>query len=178
MSEEQVTRLRAQKDLYFKRNLQSPLTPAQRSAFTALEYYPYNPDLDLTVTVEPFIADDVAQIFTTKDMIRNYRRYGRFAFATAEGSASLTIYETPHGFFIPFVDALAGKETYPAGRYIDAQQVEETTFHVDFNQAYNPYCAYNDYYDCPITPAENRLSVGIPAGEKLPRGGWLHSVEA
>ena len=79
----------------------------------------------------------------------------------------------PDHFFLPFVDTLAGEETYPAGRYLEPVQLEGNTFRIDFNQAYNPYCAYGDNWSCPITPAENRLSVPIRAGEKLPQGDWL-----
>ncbi|MCL4252916.1 MAG: DUF1684 domain-containing protein [Anaerolineae bacterium] len=86
---------------------------------------------------------------------------------------TLTIYQTPHGFFLPFVDANSGKETYPAGRYIDPVRLPDGRFVVDFNTAYNPYCAYNDRYDCPLTPAENRVTVAILAGEKIPTGDWI-----
>jgi len=71
------------------------------------------------------------------------------------------------------VDAGAGVETYPAGRYLEPERLDDGRFHVDFNQAYNPYCAYNDAWNCPITPAENRLKVAIRAGEKLPQGAWV-----
>ena len=85
----------------------------------------------------------------------------------------LTIYRAANYFFLPFVDANARTETYGAGRYLEPEQLADNRFHVDFNQAYNPYCAYNDRWNCPITPAENRLSVAIPAGEMLPSGEWL-----
>ena len=81
--------------------------------------------------------------------------------------AELTIYQSEHGYFLPFVDSLAGKETYPAGRYLDPEALPGNRFLVDFNLAYNPYCAYNEMWSCPITPAENRLKVPIRAGEKL-----------
>jgi uncharacterized protein (DUF1684 family) len=69
--------------------------------------------------------------------------------------------------FLPFADALAGVETYGAGRYLEPEPVGDGQFVVDFNLAYNPYCAYNDDWSCPITPRENRLTVPIRAGEKL-----------
>ena len=85
----------------------------------------------------------------------------------------MTIYEASHGFFLPFVDAGAGTETYPAGRYLEPEHLGGDTFHVDLNQAYNPFCAYNESWSCPITPAENRLKVAIHAGEKIPVGEWV-----
>jgi uncharacterized protein (DUF1684 family) len=81
--------------------------------------------------------------------------------------AQLTIYQNENGYFLPFVDALAGKETYPAGRYLEPEELYGNHFLVDFNLAYNPYCAYNEMWSCPITPAENRLKVPIRAGEKM-----------
>lgn len=164
---------RAEKDTHFALSPESPLTDAQQAAFDGLIYFDYAPELDLTVMVERITERDMTQIFTTKDMIRNYRRYGRFTITVDGQVVTLTLYETPHGFFIPFVDANAGEETYPAGRYIDPEQIDADTFHVDFNYAYNPLCAYNDRFDCPITPQENRLNVAIRAGEKLPQGAWL-----
>ncbi|MCI0552006.1 MAG: DUF1684 domain-containing protein, partial [Anaerolineae bacterium] len=82
-------------------------------------------------------------------------------------TAELTIYKNSRGYFLPFVDDLAGKETYSAGRYLELEKLPNGKFLVDFNLAYNPYCAYNEQWSCPITPAENRLSVAVSAGEKI-----------
>lgn len=167
--------LRAQKDAFFKNHPQSPLSPAQKAAFTGLSYYPPMPNLDLTVTVTPFEKQDDVQIQTTTGEMRWYRRYGEFRFTVGGQEARLTIYQAPHGWFLPFVDASAGEETYPAGRYLEPVPLPDGRFEVDFNQAYNPYCAYGDHWSCPITPPENRLSVAIRAGEKLP-GAWVNGA--
>ena len=68
---------------------------------------------------------------------------------------------------MPFVDALAGRETYGAGRYVEPERLDDGKLLVDFNQAYNPYCAYNANWSCPLPPRENRLQVPIRAGEKI-----------
>jgi uncharacterized protein (DUF1684 family) len=81
--------------------------------------------------------------------------------------AELTIYQSESGWFLPFVDSLSGKETYPAGRYLEPELLGDDRFMVDFNLAYNPYCAYNDTWSCPLSPFKNRLKVPIRAGEKL-----------
>ena len=164
---------RQEKDQYFKDSPHSPLTPEQQDAFSGLRYYDPNPALDLVVTVEPIEGDDEITIETTTGDLRRYRRYGRFTFAVDGQVAALTIYESPHGYFLPFVDANAGVETYPAGRYLEPEPVDEQTFRVDFNQAYNPFCAYGAGWSCPLTPAENRLDMAIRAGEKLPEGAWV-----
>ncbi len=74
------------------------------------------------------------------------------------------------------MDSLANEETYGAGRYLDPEVLPDGRFHINFNVAYNPYCAYNDLYSCPLTPFENRVKVPIRAGEKLPEGDWVESV--
>jgi hypothetical protein len=76
------------------------------------------------------------------------------------------------GYFLPFMDATSGDETYGAGRYLEIEPLPGGKLLVDFNMAYNPYCAYNEYWSCPIPPKENRLSVPIEAGEKQPIGSW------
>ena len=68
--------------------------------------------------------------------------------------------------FIPFRDATSGKDTYGAGRYVEAEALGNGRYLLDFNRAYNPYCAYNDDWRCPLPPAENWLKVAIRAGEK------------
>lgn len=173
MDTQRLIQLRAQKDKFFKESEHSPLTEAQKAAFTGLSYYIGQPNWDMVVTVTPFAKKDNVQIPHTKGDARWFMRYGEFTFDVAGEQARLTIYRAADYIFLPFVDSNAGTETYPAGRYLEPVQIDETTFHIDFNQAYNPYCAYNDNWNCPITPAENRLSVAILAGEKLPVGEWL-----
>ena len=158
---------RQMKDRAFASDPYSPLTLEQRRDFHGLNYFPENPDLRLEVIVEPFAQQDEIEMQTTTGAEQTYRRYGRFTFATGGQPAELTIYHGEHGFFLPFVDALAGVETYPAGRYLEPEPLPGGKFRVDFNDAYNPYCAYNDGWSCPITPAENRLKVPIRAGERL-----------
>ncbi len=70
--------------------------------------------------------------------------------------------------FLPFTDLTNGETTYEGGRYLDFSigDIHNETLHVDFNKCYNPYCAYSDGYNCPVPPADNRLQIEIPAGEK------------
>jgi uncharacterized protein len=160
--------LRAQKDSFFKNHPQSPLSDEQKADFKGLIYYVPMAQWDLEVTVTPFDDQKDVQIQTTTGETRWYRRYGEFSFKVGNSEGRLTVYQTPHGYFLPFVDANAGKETYPAGRYLEPVELGGGKFQVDFNVAYNPYCAYGEQWSCPITPAENRLKVAIPAGEKMP----------
>lgn len=163
----ELTDFRADKDGFFKHHPQSPFTPEQQQVFTGLEYFPENEDLRLEVNVERFSDQQPMQMQTSTGDIQTYVRYGRFKFQVDGQSAELTIYQNESGYFLPFVDSLAGEETYPAGRYLEPEPLPGDHFLVDFNVAYNPYCAYNEMWSCPITPAENRLKVPIRAGEKL-----------
>jgi uncharacterized protein (DUF1684 family) len=158
---------RKMKDDFFAHNGQSPLTPTQKKVFKGLKYFPFNPDLDLEVTVDEFPDKQRIEMQTTTGDIQVYQRYGKFSFTVNDHPVELTIYHSKSGYFLPFVDSLASKETYPAGRYLELEELRKNRFRVDFNLAYNPYCAYNDYWSCPLTPFENHLKVPIRAGEKL-----------
>lgn len=164
----ELVAFRSRKDHFFATHPQSPLTPDQQRAFQGLRYFPENPDLRLEVAVEEFPKQDWTTMPTSTGSTETYRRYGRFRFTVEGQEAELTMYVDDDGsFFLPFVDALAGTETYAAGRYLEPEPLGEGNFLVDFNLAYNPYCAYNEHWSCPVTPYENRLNVPIRAGEKL-----------
>lgn len=158
---------RQMKDEFFRTDPQSPLTAEQKEEFAGLNYFPHHPDLELVVEVEPFTEQETVQIQTNTGDVQSYIRYGRFKVIVEGQEAELTLYRSEHDNFLPFVDALAGKETYGAGRYLEPEPLGGNRFRVDFNLAYNPYCAYNPYWSCPITPAENRLKIPIRAGEKV-----------
>jgi uncharacterized protein (DUF1684 family) len=172
MSSDSLAEFRRQKDEFFKHDPQSPLTREQKRKFTGLSYFPENPALRFDVEVEPFEAQETIEMQTTTGDVQVYRRYGRFHFQVDGQDAALTIYSNEYGYFLPFVDSLANQETYPAGRYLEPEPLANGKFMVDFNLAYNPYCAYNERWSCPLTPFENRLKVPIRAGEKIPDGNW------
>ncbi len=157
---------RKRKDELFLHDPCSPLTPQQKASFTGLSYFPENESLNLMLEIERFPEGKMVKIQTNTGDVQVYERFGRFSFEVDGESVSLTVYANPNGFFLPFVDSLAGEETYPAGRYLEPEQLLDGRFRIDFNLAYNPYCAYNANWSCPITPAENRLRVPIRAGEK------------
>ena len=158
---------RAEKDSFFASSPESPLTAEQRKGFGGLNYFPEQPDLRLEITVDVLPGTEQIEMQTSTGDVQVYIRHSRFQFRVDDQQAELTIYQGPQGYFLPFVDALAGKETYPAGRYLEPEPLPGGRFLVDFNLAYNPYCAYNENWSCPLTPIENRLKVPIRAGEKL-----------
>lgn len=158
---------RRKKDEIFAKDPQSPLTPEQRKDFHGLNYFPENPALHLVLPVEEFEKKDRIRMPTSTGDVQTYTRYGKIKFEVEGQLVELTVYASRDGFFLPFVDALAGKETYGAGRYFEPVLTGGGKLLVDFNYSYNPYCAYNENWSCPITPAENRVKVPIKAGEKI-----------
>ncbi|MFW6183402.1 MAG: DUF1684 domain-containing protein [Chloroflexota bacterium] len=170
----QLSRFRAEVDDFMEFHPQSPLTDEQREAFQGLHYYDEKPEYVQEVAVERFDEDEPPiEMQTSTGDTQHYRRWGRFAFEVDGEEGSLVIYSDPHAgdFFLPFKDASNGRETYGAGRYLDSHRpglepLDDDRFEIDFNYAYNPYCAYNEHYSCPLPPAENWLKVPIRAGEK------------
>jgi uncharacterized protein (DUF1684 family) len=155
------------KDEFFRGDPQSPLTQGQRKKFAGLNYFPENPALRLELDVEEFPEKEEGPIQTSTGDVQYFQRFGRIHFSVDGQAASLTLLRNENGFFLPFVDSLAGTETYPAGRYLEPELLGPRRLLIDFNYAYNPYCAYNPRWSCPLTPFENRLKVPIRAGEKL-----------
>ena len=164
----ELEQFRERKNRFFKTDASSPLTPEQRESFEALNYYPENPALRFELEIEPLAAPEEVEMQTSTGDIQTYLRWGKVSFEVDGKSAGLTLYvpQGGHGYFLPFADSTSGEETYGAGRYLDPEPLPGGKLLVDFNLAYNPYCAYNEYWSCPITPAENRLKVRIEAGEK------------
>jgi uncharacterized protein (DUF1684 family) len=158
---------RKEKNDFFKNHPQSPLTAEQKRAFAGLSYFPENPALRLEVKVEEFKEKETVQMQTSTGDVQSYQKFGRFTFESEGQPAELTIYSGEHGYFLPFADSLAGSETYGAGRYLEPEHLGGGRFRVDFNLAYNPYCAYNERWSCPIPPRENRIKVPVRAGEKV-----------
>ena len=164
----QLEQFRREKDAFYAGDPQSPLTAGQQKHFEGLNYFPENPALHLELSVERFRNQDEVSMQTSTGSLQNYFRYGRFHFQVEGQPAELTLYSGEEGdFFLPFKDSLAGSETYGAGRYLEPAPLGEDRFLVDFNYAYNPYCAYNERWSCPIPPFENSLKVPIRAGEKM-----------
>jgi uncharacterized protein len=158
---------RKAKDDFFENDAQSPLIADQKQTFAGLRYFPENSTLRLEVLVEPAGQDEPVEMQTSTGDVQTYSRVGRFGFDVEGRAAQLTIFQGANGLFLPFVDSQAGSDTYPAGRYLEPEPLPGGRYLVDFNYAYNPYCAYNAQWSCPLTPAENRLEVPIRAGEKL-----------
>ena len=166
---------RAMKDRQFRSGRSSPLTADQIRNFRQLSYFAVDPRYRVTAR---FVADFKPHLFviqTSTGEERVYVRVGRLEFKLAEKELTLMTYQSRDEMrkkgkgghlFVPFTDKTSGIQSYGGGRYLDINWPEGETATVDFNRAYNPYCAYNHNYSCPITPRENYLPVEILAGEK------------
>ena len=158
--------LRHEKDDFFRSERQSPLSAEQKQAFNGLNYYPENHALRLELKLERTTSSEPVTLATSTGDEREYTHVGQIRFMVNGEQAILQVYAADYGFFLPFLDATAPEETYGAGRYLEPEESLPDLLHVDFNLAYNPYCAYNERWSCPLPPSANRLSVRIEAGEK------------
>lgn len=146
----------------------SPNSPIEDfEGFQGLDYYPESDRLRFVLDLEPSDGGEVT-IGTSDGQTRTYQRAGVVSFLVDGSPARVTLLNHigDDGYFLPFRDATSGKTTYGAGRYLDIEPVENGQVSVDFNHAYNPYCAYSDAYSCPLPPTENWLTVAIEAGER------------
>jgi len=155
----------------------TPLTPEQQASFKGLKYF--EPDVKYRVggILKKARKPEVILMKTSTDRVPAYERYGEVTFELDGKELKLAVYrnkkmldlsQDTNMLFIPFRDMTSGSETYGGGRYIDCEiPVTGDIIDLDFNKAYNPYCAYNHKYSCVIPPEENRLPVKIEAGEKV-----------
>jgi uncharacterized protein (DUF1684 family) len=164
---------REQKDMFFSRDYNSPIAFEQRRLFKMLDYYPPDPDFRFLLELHEHKDKRILKIEDTKGNQREFLRWGEFRFKIENKECSLQAYKSdPHEdrLFVPFRDKTSGKETYGAGRYIDIDYEEHYTtdgkWILDFNKAYNPWCAYSEHYACPYIDPENWLEVSVNAGEK------------
>ncbi|MBC7569026.1 MAG: DUF1684 domain-containing protein [Spirosoma sp.] len=158
---------RIEKDEFMRTNADSPI--ADKPAFTGLLYYGPDPAYRVTARLEPFADKTQKLIVRMSDGTEEvYSKVAHAVFSLGGSTHRLLIVSIGDTYSILFRDATSNKETYGGGRYLDldADQLTGSRTVLDFNTAYNPYCAYNPGYACPIPPAENVLDVSIKAGER------------
>lgn len=134
-----------------------------------LHYYPADEEYRVAATFTPIENGQIFEMQTNTDRLPEYKRYGKLTFTIDGEPQELTLYQNvdqPDYLFLPFKDLTNGNATYGAGRYLDFSPKDLENLVIDFNYSYNPYCAYNKAYSCPIPPIENHLQVAIEAGEK------------
>ena len=169
----QLAALRTQKDGVFRDGPESPVPRERRQILLPLRYYPVDPSYSVPASLQLASERPVFEMPTSTGKMRRMQRVGVLAFSFQGQAMTLGAFveegtEQITTLFVPFADATTGEETYAAGRYLDLHPTTTGYYTVDFNQAYNPYCAYNSAYDCPFPPPTNRLKVPVRAGEKAP----------
>jgi uncharacterized protein len=163
-----LTEFRTLKDNMF-RGSQSPLTPEERKMFGGLKYFDENPSLRIEAKLQKYPKPEQIQMATSTGHIAEYLKYGFVNFNVNGKPQTLQIYKSPDfdELFLPFMDETTGHETYGSGRYLDVSETGDGNVLMDFNLAYNPYCAFDPTkWSCPLPPKQNRLTVRIEAGEK------------
>jgi uncharacterized protein (DUF1684 family) len=161
---------RHRRDHFFAHHPHSPLADSQRGEFAGLDYFPEREDLALILPLDetgPGVGEEV-EMPTSDGKHKPFVRVGKIQFSVDGAPATLTVFrDAARGdLFIPFRDATSGDETYALGRYLEPQLRPDGTLDVDFNYAYNPFCAYGEGWSCPIPPEENQLPMALPAGER------------
>lgn len=167
MADSELEQFRAEKDRVFARDPHSPLTPAQRRSFAGLKYFDENPALVIHGRIDRNVEPEEVSMATTGGDEQMYHRYGVVRLRVDGEPAEIFLYASDDSdeLFVPFRDATSGHETYGAGRYLEVHAHGDDVT-IDFNYAYNPNCAYDPAWSCPLPPRENWLKVPIRAGEK------------
>lgn len=159
----------------FKDASKSPLKKKARRDFKALDFFKFDSLYVVQATLTKSTGEQPFQMKTTTDRMLTYLKYGEVTFSLKDESHTLAVYQDQDlmkeaGFedylFLPFLDDTNGDETYGGGRYLDLSIPQGDILTIDFNTAYNPYCAYNEAYSCPIVPRENYVDVEVRAGVK------------
>jgi uncharacterized protein len=177
---DRILQERLAKDEAFKSGKDSPIPETARAGFHGLSYYPIDRNLSFAAKLHRYPGPKQVRLTSNTGEIRRGLRYGYFEFQVEGSTCRLQVYrledspESGATLFIPFRDSTSGHETYAAGRYIDLKENTSGIYDLDFNRAYNPYCAYNNEFSCPIPPEENTVNVPIRAGEKKYLSGPAH----
>ncbi len=173
---ERIREDRAQKDRFFSSDdPDNPVPKDVRPQFVPLAYYDIDPEYRVPASLDLADAQPVFDMPTSTGKMRKVTQIGTLTLTVKGQTLTLTAFagEGPGGrpdmsrLFLPFSDATSGTETYAAGRFLDLDRTATGVYVIDFNEAYNPYCAYNASFDCPLPPKSNRLAVPILAGEKI-----------
>lgn len=169
----ELSAARTEKDTNFQTAADSPVPKEKRGAILPLRYFPVDPNYAVPAALKLSEDRPVFEMPTSTGALRRMQLVGELQF-TLQGQPRRLGAFVEEGtrqidrLFVPFADLTTGKDTYSAGRYLDIQPTGTGYYTIDFNRAFNPYCAYNASYECPYPPPSNRLDVAIAAGEKAP----------
>ena len=165
------------REKYLEEFQSAPNSPLKKSDLKHLQFFQADASFRVTASFQLTPEEKPFGIPTSSGAVKQYTKYGTATFVINERTFTLTIYQSEmlknvpeylDYLFLPFADLTNGEETYGGGRYIDLRlgDIKESRLVIDFNKAYNPYCAYSSGYSCPIPPEENHLELEVIAGEK------------
>jgi len=174
-SENQLTDFQKELVEFYNNTSTSPLNQEEKNNFVGITFYPYQEKYNVKADFTPINDGDVIPFPTSAGKIQYYTAFGMATFTINGQTHSLKIYQShpikeeyKDHLFLPFTDDTNGDGTYGGGRYIDLDLTKSFTpegqIIINFNEAYNPYCAYSKRYNCPIPPGENSLDTRIEAG--------------
>jgi uncharacterized protein (DUF1684 family) len=167
-----VVTWRGTREQYMRNDPESPVPADKKELLLPLRYYA--PDLRYIVPASLSLSPNrpVLEMPTSTGTLRRMERVGVLEFTLQGKQLTLAAFveegQALESLFVPFADMTTGTETYAAGRYLDISPTPTGLYEINFNNAYNPSCAYNEKYECPYPPASNRLAVAVRAGEKAP----------
>lgn len=161
----------------YRNSEESPLEPEELAAFAGLPFFPVNEKYRIKALFVRTPGSKPFKMATSTGRLPIYEKYGEAHFELDGQQLVIPIYQNHElretekykdYLFLPFKDKTNGDTSYGGGRYVELRIPAGDTIVIDFNKAYNPYCAYNSRYSCPIPPKENRIPLAIPAGVKAP----------
>jgi len=169
---QQLLKARAATDVQFRNSPNNPIPPDAMESLLPLSYFPPDPDYVVPASLKLATQREVVDMPTSTGEVRKEERVGVLEFVLKGQPMKLAAFheagtDMTH-LFVPFRDLTSGTETYQAGRYLDLELTATGVYTIDFNRAYNPFCYYSSKFDCPHPPAENRLTIPVRAGQRLP----------
>lgn len=168
---DKIERERDRQYKYLRFNIDSPLTEEQKKALGELDFFSIDPSYRVRAKMIPVDDRKMMEIPMTDGSVEKYLKHSYAEFQLKGQTIRLLLLQAAResdkrNFFLAFADATSGESTYGGGRYINLRQDGKNSITIDFNLAYNPYCAYNPEYACPLPPKENILEIRVEAGEK------------
>jgi uncharacterized protein (DUF1684 family) len=156
---------------YIRFNVESPLTEEQKRGLQSLTFYPIDPAYRVKARLLPIEIKKIREVPLTDGSTERYLEHSFAVFELGGKTNKLLLMQSLNesemrNFFLAFADETSGKETYGGGRYLNVRQDGKNSITIDFNLAFNPYCAYNPDFACPLPPRENILEIALPVGEK------------
>lgn len=168
--EDTIRDYRQERNYFMRNSEQSPIRSDDN--FDKLQYFPVNEKFKVKARFKLSGTINTIELATSDNKTQRYREYGSATFELLGKPNTLMLYQSAEfgggnePLFLGFTDETTGVETYAAGRYLDVHHDGSEYIELDFNKAYNPFCAYNEDYSCPIPPRQNHLSIALTAGEK------------